>query len=67
MHCRRIFEHKQIYRSSILLGLIIIIGDFCLQFGAKELVSISLLPMNWKLFRASFSYTWIMPLVPALF
>lgn len=54
-----LFEHKQFYRSSVL-GLIII-GNFSLEFGAKELSSASVLPTSWKMcFRAAL-VTWIMP------
>lgn len=58
---QRLFEHEQVYRSSILLGLIIL-GNFRFKFGAKELVSASLFPRGWKLHsEQALPVTWIMP------
>lgn len=45
---QRLFEHRQVYRSSVLLGLIVT-GNFSLKLGAKELVGASPFPMSWKL------------------
>lgn len=52
MPCQRLFEHKQVYRSSVLLGLIIT-ENFSLKFGAKELLSASLSCELEAVFRAS--------------
>lgn len=52
---QRLFESKRVYRSSILLGLIIT-EKFSLQFGAKELVSASLSYEVEAVFRASVSF-----------
>lgn len=56
-----LFEHKQVYRSSILLGLIVI-GNFSLKLGAKELVPAFLFSTRWKLCSEQAPLvTWITP------
>lgn len=58
---QRLFEREQVYRSSVLLGLIIL-GNFSFKFGAKELVRASLFPTGCQLrSEPAPPATWIVP------